>query len=403
MVALQYAGRICGCLLTAATIDRFGRVAIISLAAILMTVAWSGTVLTKVVTLHYVLRFVFGSCIGMTNIITPIYTGENSSPQVRGIFGSSCLMFLFGGQVVGCALATYCSYTLAAGIIAGISLLNLTSTVLCREPTQYLLARGYEAKAEQQFFWLRGQDKSAKKELQEIRAKLKSMETGFSFTYLLDRRILIVCAINSLVFMTGFPAMSSLVSIVLSPAGNVSANELTILFEAVQFIGAIVSLFVIDRFNRRTLWMVSCTLVIVSHLMTATLYYLHETYANFPGYSWLLFGSITAYTTVFATVMYSLSCTTRGEFLPQKYKGAGSCTSLFVNSVIGSVQGLTFLKIASTFGMKMNFIIFAISSVILLAFCYFLVPETRGMSLVEIEKYFEDLKKPKENTVKGSC
>lgn len=397
MVALQFVGRICGCLLTAITIDRFGRVAIISLAAILMTISWSAIVLTKVIGVHYILRFIFGSCLGMINLTTPIYTGENSSPQVRGIFGSSCLMLFFGGQVVGCTLATYCSYTLAAAILAAISLVSLASTILLREPTQYLLAKGCEAKAEKQFFWLRGNDENAKNEFFQIRSKLEATEAKFSFNYLLDRRILIVCGVNSLVFMTGFPAMSSLVSIALSPAGDFSTNELTILFEVVQLVGAVVSLFVIDRFNRRTLWTISCTLAAVFHLMAATLYYLNEQNSSLPGYSWLLFGSITGYTTVFSTLMYSLSCTVRGEFLPQKYKGAGSCTSLFINSGIGCVQGFTFLKIASAYGMKVNFIVFAGSSIVLLAFCYCLVPETRGMSLVEIEKYFEDLKRTKEN------
>lgn len=395
MVALQYAGRICGCLLTAATIDQFGRVAIISLGAIWMTISWWTTTFTKVVILHYVLRFIFGICLGMISITTPIYTGENSSPQMRGVFGSSCLMLSFGGQVIGCALATYCSYTLAAGIIAGVSLISLVSTMLLREPSQYLLVRGHEAKAERQFFWLRGNDENAQQEFNEIRVKLKNRKTKFSLAQLLDRRILIVCTVNSLVFLTGYPVMVSLVSIALSPAGNFSANELTILFEVVQLSGAILSLFIIDRYNRRTLWTVSCTLSIVFHLMTAMLYYLHEKYADFTGYSWLLFGSITAYTTVFSTVMYSLSSTTRGEFLPQKYKGAGSCVSLIANSIIGGIQGYTFLKIASNFGMKMNFIFFAVSSFALLAFCYYLVPETRGMTLMEIEKHFEELKEAK--------
>ncbi|KAK7603274.1 hypothetical protein V9T40_003273 [Parthenolecanium corni] len=396
IVALQYAGRLFGCLFAAATIDRYGRVKIISLSVILITISSSATVFSKVVILHYILRFSFGTSLGAINITTTIYSGENSSPKVRGIFGSSCLMLRYGGQVVGCALATYCSYILAAGILAGISLVSLASTVLLREPAQHLLATGDETKAEQQFIWLRGNDETAKKEFHEIKDKQKVAETKFSFDHLLDRRILIVCAVASLIIMTGYAPIFSMVSIALASTDTVSANELAILFQAVQFIGAIGSLFIIDRYNRRTLWMTACPLAIVFHLMTATLYYLQEKHVDVPAYSWLLFGSITAYTTVFSTFLNSLSSTTRGEFLPQKYKGAGSCAAVLLSSAIASVQGFAFLKIASVFGMKMNFITFAISSFALSVFCYFLLPKTRGMSLVEIEKYFDGLKKTKE-------
>lgn len=390
---LQYAGRISGTLLTALTVDRFGRVGIISLTAILMTLSWTGIALTQVIWLHYLLRFLSGSCIGMTNIMTPIYTSENSSPQVRGTFNSSCLMFFFGGQVISCILATYCSYSVASQVLVGLSLISLASTILLREPAQYLLTADQHAKAETQFFWLRGNNETAQKEFLEMKAKASSCQSRFSFAYLLDRRVATVCAINSLVFLTGFPAVSALVSIVLTPADNISANEQTILFELVQFAGAVVSLFVIDRYNRRTLWTISSSLAIGCHLATATFIYLHELQVQMGSYPWLLFGSITAYTTVFSTLLYSLNCTTRGEFLPQKYKAAGSCTSLFINSIIGSIQGFTFLKIASAWGMKTNFLVFGSFSLILLVFCYFCVPETRGMTLVEIEKYFEESKK----------
>lgn len=389
MVMFQYLGRIFCCLLATATGERFGRVALITLTAILMAAAWTVTALTTIIPIHYAIRFICGGCFGMTNITTPIYIGENSPPQVRAIFNSICLMFLFGGQVVSSILATYCSYMVASAIIAGISVIGLASTFLLREPAQYLLVNGHEAKAEQQFFWLRGDDENAKREFCEMKAKLANTDTKFSFAYLADRRVLIVFAMNTLIFTTGFPAISSLVSIALSSADNFSENELTILFELMQFIGAIASLFIIDRYDRRPLWAITCILAIVFHLMTATLYHLHDNGVHIVGYSWLLFGSITAYTTVFSTLMFSLNCTARGELLPQKYKAAGSSTSLALNSVVGSIQGFTFLKIASAFGMKMNFIIFAAFSFVLLVFCYYLVPETRGMTLVEIEKLFE--------------
>lgn len=399
MVSLVYTGRIIGCIFTAVAVDKFGRNAIISLTAILLTISWTSTVFIKIVPMHYFFRLVFGICAGIANIATPMYVGENSSPSVRGVFGSICLIFFYSGQGLGSILATFCSYELSSGILAALSLVSLASVVLLREPAQYLLSKGLDAKAERHFFWLRGNAENVKLEFDETKAKIvASSQTEFSFAYLLDRRVQIVCIVSSLLFLTGFPIISLLVSVILSPTKQFSSNELTILLELIQFFGAAISPLVIDRYNRRTLWFFSSSLAILFHLMTAVLFYSKEIGFQVANYSWLLFGSVSAYTTLFSSLINSLSYAARGELLPQKYKAVGSCTSQIMNSMIGTVLGRIFLEIAAAFGMKMNFIIFAVCSFVLLVFCFFYVPETRGIPLVEIEKSFEKSKKFPTNT-----
>lgn len=204
LVSLQFIGRMLGCALAAATVDRCGRKALVSLTAILMTAAWASTSLTTVVRLHYLCRLAFGVCLGTANIAIPIYVAEVSSPSIRGVFSSVCLVFFFSGQVAGSTLANICGYQKSSAILAAMSLVSVASVLLVREPAQHLLAKGLEAEAEAQFLWLRGDADAARQEFLETKAKAReSSLTNFSFGFLLDRRVQIVCVVSTLLFLTG--------------------------------------------------------------------------------------------------------------------------------------------------------------------------------------------------------
>lgn len=388
MVAFQFFGVVFGCILLVLCVDRCGRNAMIYFSAILILLSWTCIAVTKIVILHLLTRFAFGISFGLVAALIPIYVAENSSPSVRGVFGSICLLFYYGGVLAGCILATYCAYETAAYIFMGISLINLSSTVLLREPAQYLLAKGRETEAEHRFFSLRGKNDKTKEEFEDIKAKTAEEKPQF-FSFIIDSRFGKACTITSLSFLTGFPAMMSMVSLALRPTAQFSSNELSIFLYLLQAIGGLVSPLIIDRFRRRTLWISSSILILIVHCSTAFLYFSEEKNLLIPNYEWLLFASITAYSVLFATLTYSLGMVARAELLPQKFRSVGSASTIIVNALISSLIGHSFLWIANSFGMKMNFIYFAISSLAMLLYIYFYLPETKGMTLTEIEKMLE--------------
>lgn len=389
-VAFQFFGVFVGCIVAVLGVDRCGRNAMISLSAILISLSWISVALTKQIVLYLLSRFAFGISGGVAAALIPTYVAENSSPTVRGAFGSICLLFYFGGVLTGCILATYCSYETVAYIFIGISLINLSSIVLVREPAQYLLAKGREVEAEHRFFWLRGEDEKTKNEFEDIKMKMAKEKPEFSFSFILDSRFRKACTITSLSFLTGNPAILSMVSIAMVPTIQFSSDELSILFFIMQAIGALISPLIIDHFRRRTLWITSTILIVIFHCFSAFIYFSVEESLHFPNYEWWLFGSIAAYGVIFSGLTFPLGMVARAELLPQKFRSIGSSSTIIVNALIGSFIGHSFLWIANSFGMKMNFIYFAISSVALLLYCYFYLPETRGMTLTEIEKMLEN-------------
>lgn len=388
-VAFQFCGMCVGCILLILCVDRYGRNTAIYSTAILTSLSWISVALTKKIVFYFLTRFAFGISSGLSLALIPIYVAENSSPSLRGAFGGICVLFYRGGILVGCILATYCTYETVAYFLVAMSLINLSSTLLAREPAQHLLVKGREIEAERRFFWLRGENEKAKSEFEDMKLKIAKEKPEFSFSFILDSRFRTACIISSLSILTGYPALLSMVSMALVSTTEFSSNELSIFYFLVQSIGGLISPLIMDQFRRRTLWIASTILIVISHCFSAFLYFSIERNIYLPKYEWLLFGSVTAYGTLFSGLTFPLSMVARAELLPQKFRSTGTSLSIIVNGILNIPTAHSFLWLADSFGMKMNFISFAIFSLALLLYCYYYLPETRGMALIEIEKMLE--------------
>ncbi|KAK7573588.1 hypothetical protein V9T40_010779 [Parthenolecanium corni] len=305
MVTSQNLGYFVGCSLLTLVADKVGRNTVIISSTLLVLVSCSVALIKKVILLQ-LSRFLAGMTVGINAIIIPIYIGENSSPNVRGVFNSVTNLFIDVGMIFSSSVTTYCSYEISAVIFVAASLVNLLSEMLLREPAQHLLAKGRQTKAENQFFWLRGRNEVSQKEFDDITMSLNKEKAKFSWTFVFDRNFQITAVMSTFMVLTGYFPVVSLVSIILVPTKKLATNELAILFNMFQLSGSVISPFIIDRFRRRTLWIFSAILVTVSHIFTAALYICREKGFEVWNAEWLLFGSVTAYATIFAALMYPL-------------------------------------------------------------------------------------------------
>lgn len=389
IASLHYLGRLIGSVLAAATMDRIGRVAIIVMVSVMEVLVWIGVAVMRVVLVHYAIRLVFGIAMGLLDTVLPVYVGENSAPNLRGVFGITISLFFFGGQIAAYAMATYMPYLLVAAVAAGLALINLCLVWLLREPAQYLLMRGRVKKAKTRFQWLRGHGERLDREFDEMTAKLSSVEAEFSLRMLLDPRVRIVCWTHVLIFFTGFPPINAFSTFILEPTSTFSRDELTILLGVAQFAGAAFATVFIEKFGRRTLWTVGCLLCIAAHSANAVLHYCLANDTPIPGLPWLLFAALAAYGATYASVIHALINTARGELLPAKFKAAGVCTAIVLNSAVGFGTTQIFMITAATFGVASTFVFFSLGSLVLLIYVHFCVPETKGLTLMEIQKLFE--------------
>ncbi len=76
------------------------------------------------------------------------------------------------------------------------------------------------------------------------------------------------------------------------------------------------------------------------------------------------------------------------EVFPTRLRGAGTSISTVGNWTTNLVISITFLTLITTLGKPVTFWIYAAFAASEIAFVWFLVPETKGKPLEEIEEYW---------------
>lgn len=389
VASLHYITRTLGPILSAALVNRIGHRPMFITISCIYFVAWVTILTTRSVFVLYIVRLAFGLGIGMIETTASIYIGENCSPKVRGRFNGIFVACMYGGLLLALILATYLPYDSVALAHAGLSCAALFSTILLKEPAQYLIMKGKLQQAEKTFFWLRDIRKDETRlEFEEIKQHVVEEKSAVSFSEVFSspevyKTLRIVFLLNLLMYSTGFAAVISFVTMTFSSSSYLSAEGFTIIFGGFQLISCCGSSFIMDKFNRRTLWHTACILTAGSHAGTAALYYAQKTV---PYFEWFLFATVTIYSCVFGMLMLPLASAARGELLPQRVKAIGNCLAVVASSITGFGTSRVFLPIAEAYGMQTNFVLFSIMCLIIFAFEYFDLPETRGVSLVKIQK-----------------
>lgn len=356
---------------------------------------WLVVLFTRNVWALYVIRTVFGIAVGMHDSISNIYIAESSSPNLRGTFGSVAMAFFYGGELAAFILATYLTYDQVAITHATIAFLFVMSEFWLREPVQFLLMKGKYKAAERNFYWLNGKGSQSQQRFNEIVVNVQQEKQKVSWKQLLTSRanylsLRVVLMLSFLEMFTGFEAITSFASMAFSSSDSLSQNEFTILFGFFQFISVCMSSFVIDKFNRRTLFLLSFAASAIVHAITTALYYINQSVTSVPYFPWLIFVTITLYSIIYSMGILPIYYILRGELFPQSMKAMGSSLGVVANALVGFITTKMFLWISTQFGMQLNFLLFSVVSVISFIYVYFEVPETKGKTLVEIQKSWEN-------------
>ena len=98
---------------------------------------------------------------------------------------------------------------------------------------------------------------------------------------------------------------------------------------------------------------------------------------------------IVAYATSMGPVYWVMS----SEIFPDRFRGTGSSICTSVNWGANLLISVTFLSLFGLIGQAFTFWLYAVFAVGAFAFCWFLVPETKGKRLEQIEVYWKNGRK----------
>lgn len=349
-------------------------------------------------------RLVIGIDSGIALSALPMYLGEISPKHIRGFIGqfNSILICLgvFTGQVLGLPelLGQESRWTYLFSFLAFPALLQLCVLPFLPESPRFLLMeRRDEAGAEKAFQRFLGK-KDVLKELEEVQSEARTQVNlrTVTVTQLLKnptvRWQLITIVITMACYqLCGLNAIWYYTNGILREAGFAESilPYITLSTGAVETLAAVVSGLVIERIGRKPL-------LIFGFSAMAVFFSLLTVFLNFQdSVSWMPYLSYVCILAVIASFCSGpggIPFILTGELFEQSFRPAAFMIAGIVNWLSNFAVGLLFPFIQEAL-QSLAFLVFVVVCILGSFFLYFVLPETKNKTFVDISLSFAKINK----------
>ncbi|MGA7513700.1 MAG: sugar porter family MFS transporter [Candidatus Sulfotelmatobacter sp.] len=385
-------GTVVGALLGGWPADRFGRKATLLWIGILYLVGAVGSGLAPNVTVFIIARVIGGLGIGISTVVAPMYISEIAPPKHRGLLAG---MFQF--NIVFGILIAYVSNALLAGIgdnawrwMLGVAAFpSLIYAALCfglPESPRWLLSRKGDresALAVLQRIEPEASNTQIAAEADEIAAAAASEQkssSGHFWTKRLRKPILLAILIAFFNQMSGINAILYFAPRIfeLTGLGAKAALLQSIGIGITNLVFTFVGLWLIDRLGRRTLLYIGSVGYITSLGLVA--------WAFFTGHYVIVPACIFAFIAAHAVGQGAVIWVFISEIFPNRHRAEGQSVGCGTHWIFAALLTTFFPKVVSDFPIGYVFSFFAGMMVLQLLWVMTMVPETKGVSLEQIQR-----------------
>ncbi|XP_054278042.1 facilitated trehalose transporter Tret1-like [Macrosteles quadrilineatus] len=394
VVALIELGDLFSPLPAAYFVDTIGRKPLLLYTSPMYIVSWILVLTTRSLPILYFVRILQGFGMGIVYTVLPMYLGEIAEPKIRGAIST----FFEGMWCLG-ILLEYClgpslSYQelSAASLVVPVVFL-ITFIFMPESPYFFAMVRDRD-QAEKSLAWLRGHvlvEEELKEIEESVENEMKSQKQSWKdvFATRVNRRAFFIVQVATITkFMSGIGAVLSYSSQTFNGATRsfLTPDQFTILMGSLILLSTLAASFFVDGAGRRPLILLSAAGCGVFELLAALYYYLDErTTVDVSSYSWVAFGSVAAYCVVFSLGVGPLVPVLQAELFPSNTRGMASAITTLTDTFASLLCMKLYEVIASNFGVYLNYLIYAGFSLCGLAVMYFILPETKGRSFVQIQ------------------
>jgi sugar porter (SP) family MFS transporter len=382
-------GCVVGASVAAFTSDRFGRKRVLLGAAALFTLSSIGAALPRDLLQFAVARLLGGIAIGIASTLSPLYIAEISPAKKRGLLVSLNQLAIVSGILLSYSVnymltgAGPSNWRWMFATAALPSLAFLLTLLFIPESPRWLVQKGRNQEAEQFLTRMVG-PQAASIEINAIRAAI-SEESGDLFDPSFRKPLIVAIVIALFSQFTGINTIIYYGSIVfLEHVPHQTASTAlwaNVIIGVINFVATIVGMLLIDRSGRKSLLMSAFGGMALSLAAVSVAIHFQAS-----GVIVLIF--VLTYVACFAVGVGTGTWVLMSEICPTRVRGrAMSIATVFLWCGTLSVT-LTFLSLVTLFTAAGVFLLYALISVAALLFVWRGVPETKGRTLEEIEKFW---------------
>ncbi|XP_073989536.1 facilitated trehalose transporter Tret1-like isoform X2 [Rhodnius prolixus] len=383
-----------GGIIGGALVETLGRKKTILLTAIPFGISFILIAFASNVSMIMAGRSLAGFCVGIASLALPVYLGEAIQPDVRGTLGLLPTAIGNGGILICFLAGKYLDWSKLALFGACLPIPFFILMFLIPETPRWFIGKKMEHKAKKSLEWLRGENADINKEMSELQKSTELFkENKSSIKELFNKKYLCPFAISmGLMFfqqLSGINAVIFYTVTIFKDAGSTIDSNLSAIIVGLVNLGAtLVATALIDRVGRKVLMYFSNCIMAATLAILGTFFYMKNSGTDMTQYGWIPLASSVIYVIGFSIGAGPIPWLMMGEILPAKIRGsAGSMVTSF-NWACTFLVTKTYVDLTLLIGSHGAFWLFGVICLISLAFVIIFVPETRGRSLEEIERYY---------------
>jgi sugar porter (SP) family MFS transporter len=404
-------GCLLGSMITGALTDRFGRKKLLLAAALLFAVSSVLTGWAASFAAFVTWRLAGGVAIGMASNLSPMYIAEIAPAHLRGrlvaVNQLTIVIGILAAQIVNWYIAVRLplpglesaepardAWNVASGwrwmftAVTVPSILFFAGALVVPESPRWLLASGAREQARRVLARIGGAG-YADAAVTEIERTLAHRDAGTAeWKVLLEPRVRAIVAVGVVLAVlqqwSGINSIFNYAEEIFRTAGYGIGDIMfnIVITGAINLVCTVVAIAMVDRVGRRTLMLVGCAAIGVSHLLLGGAYA-----AGLKGLPVLVFTlcSLGAYALSLAPVTWVLIA----EIFPNRVRGAAVSVAVSALWIACFILTFAFPLLQRTAGIAATFWIYAAICFAGFVFVRAKVPETKGRSLEQIEQDLE--------------
>ena len=389
------AGAAFGALVGGRLADLFGRRLLLIVTAVIFATGAVVCAAASSPTILIIGRIIVGLGIGLSSGAVPVYISEVSPPAARGWTVSLFQLFI----TIGILLAYVVDYAFAAiqgwrwmfGLAVVPAAVFALGMLFLPESPRWLARKGQREAARTALARIRGCT-DIEDEMLEIERSIAQAQEHGGLSDLLQPslRSALVVGIGLAVLqqVTGINTVIYYAPLIIQSAGISSASGAILATAGIGIVNVLmtmVSMWLIDRVGRRPLLLTGIAGMVVTLLMLGLAFHISIQA------SWLSSIAVICmmlYVASFAISLGPIFWLLISEIYPLTVRSSAEGLSATFNWVSNLVVSLTFITLLQTIGPSRTFWLYGLLAIGAWVFSYYLVPETKGRTLEEIEEFW---------------
>ncbi|XP_078034001.1 facilitated trehalose transporter Tret1 [Augochlora pura] len=392
VASLSNLGRLAGALLSALCQDYIGRKKVLLVSGVPMAMSWVLCICATSVTWLYASRLCSGIATGMLWSTLSLYLGEIADPKIRGSLISMNVNASSIGMVIGNAMGPYLPMEMFCYVSLIPNILFMIFFSLIPESPYHYVLHGDLDKAEAALKWFR-READVKPEMRELQEFVEGAQTNIFLNlkeFLLPnnlKKVFLVLGLYGFTYVSGYNPILTYAEIIVTKSQiNMKPSLAVTIFGIAMIVAGSTAAMLVDRIGRRCLLIVTGLGSSVALALLGLHFHLLSLGYDGGSFTWLPITALLIYNISVSAGLQPVPSTVMGEVFQAKLKNIGCMFVSSSNAVLSFASARTYQPYLDIVGDKFVFWTYSFGMLFLPPYVYYLLPETTGKSLMEIQR-----------------